>query len=175
MSKKGSNSFWVVIVVIILFLLYVVSLGNASGKKITLVPDSFRDEKEEAKRKHKRLVDLIAKQEKLKAKLDKKFRRIYFGLRFGLTLIIGTIIFTLHLFRLIDDLGDFLNYVELTVLIILAFNFVTFGTVANLNDFVRMLKMRTENWVYGKYIDLDEKLNSNHEEKEKLAAVIEDK
>ncbi|MBL1280375.1 MAG: hypothetical protein COA33_008895 [Fluviicola sp.] len=165
MSKRNSNSFWVIVVVILLFLLYLASLGTISSDQIKKTPNAFKDDQEKAKRKHKRLVDLIEKQKALKTKLAKKFKRIYLGVRIGLVLIWGGVMTLLILLKLINNLGDFLNYSELSVLLILTFNFITFGSLKNFKDYIVLLKTKTENWVYGKYVDINLRIETNEIEK----------
>lgn len=172
MSKKESNNFWIIVLIIVLFLLYLASLGTISSDQIRKTPKAFRDEQEEAKRKHKKLVELIEKQKALKKKLTRKFKRIYAGVRIGLVLIWGGIMATLVAFGLIKNLGDFLNYTEVSVLVVLTFNFLTFGSLKNFRDYIVMLKTRTENWVYGKYVDIDLRIESAEKEKIEIEKTI---
>jgi hypothetical protein len=160
MSKKESNNFWIIVLIIVLFLLYIASLGTISSNQIKKSPNAFRDKQEEAKRKHRKLVELIEKQKALQIKLEGKFKRIYSGVRIGLVLIWGGIMATLVGFRLIENLSDFLNYTEVSVLVVLTFNFLTFGSLNNFRDYIDILKTRTENWVYGKYLDLEFKIEN---------------
>lgn len=160
MKRKESNNFWVIVLIIVLIVLYLVSLGTISSDQLRKTPKAFRDEQEEAKRKHKKLVELIEKQKDLKKRLARKFKRIYAGVRIGLVLIWGGIMSTFVAFGLIKNLSDFLNYSEVSVLVILTFNFLTFGSLKNFRDYIVILKTRTENWVYGKYIDIDLRIES---------------
>ncbi|MEY3500061.1 MAG: hypothetical protein RL308_1730 [Bacteroidota bacterium] len=172
MSKRESNNFWIIVLIIVLFVLYLASLGTISSDQIRKTPKAFRDEQEEAKKKHKRLVELIEKQKVLKKKLAIKFKRIYVGVRIGLVLIWGGIMATLVGLGLIENLGDFLNYTEVSVLVILTFNFLTFGSLKNFRDYVVMLKTRTENWVYGKYVDIDLRIESAEKKKIEIEKII---
>ena len=55
-----------------------ISLGKLDGDSFK-VPDELKDDKASAKSRHKKLKALIEKQKELKKKLDRKFKRIYFG------------------------------------------------------------------------------------------------
>lgn len=171
MSKSNNNiteKTLIVILIIILIIVFVITLGKLDVGKTQLVPDEFKDDKEEAKRKHKRLSELLVKQEQLKIKLTKTFKRMYFAVRILFVLLWGGILYTLYKFGLIKDLGDILNYSEAGILICLVLNYLTFGTISNLNNFVNLIRTKLENWIWGKYFALDSKIDSNKTELEIL-------
>jgi len=97
----------------------------------------------------------------LKEKLASKFKRIHFFVRFSLVLIWFGVLSGFYFFGLIGSLCEALNYSEASILLIIVINFLTFGTISNLNNYIDLIKVKTENWVYGKYIDLDSKIDSN--------------
>lgn len=136
--------------IIVLLILFVASLGKFNPSDIGKIPVEYKDEKEFAKRKHKRLSELIAKQETLKIKLDKKFKQIYFSVRIGMVLLWLGVLSIFYLLGVINNLSDALNYSEASILILFALNFITFGTITDLKFFVAIIKIKTENWVYGK-------------------------
>lgn len=163
----------IVILIIILIIVFVITLGKLDVGKTQLVPDEFKDDKEEAKRKHKRLSELLAKQEQLKIKLTKTFKRMYFAVRILFVLLWGGILFTLYKFGLINNLGDILNYSEAGILICLVLNFLTFGTISNLHNFVSLISTKLENWIWGNYIHLDNKIENNKTELIELETKIQ--
>ncbi len=171
MSKKNNNiteKTLVVILIIILIIVFVITLGKLDVGKTQLVPDEFNDDKEEAKRKHKRLSEHLEKQEQLKLRLTKTFNRMYFAVRVLFVLLWACALFTCYQFGLIKNLGDILNYSEAGILICLVLNFLTFGTISSLHNFVNLIRTKLENWIWGKYIHLDNRIVNNKTELQKL-------
>lgn len=162
----------IIVVVIVIIIIYVVSLGNVNAGKITRVPEEFKDSKEETKRKHDRLKAHIEKQEGLKIKLDKKFIRIYFSIRLVFVLLWFALIIVLWSVGLVNNIGDALNYSEALILLLITLNFLTFGTITKLESFIDLIKTRTENWVFGKYLNLEDKIEIFKVEIENLEMVI---
>lgn len=176
MSKANNNiseKAIIVILIIILIIVFVISLGKLDVGKTQFVPDEFQDNKEDAKRKHKRLSELLAKQEQLKIKLTKTFKRMYFAVRLLFVLLWGGVLFALYKFNLIEDLGDVLNYSEAGILICLILNFLTFGTISNLHNFVNLIRTKLENWIWGEYIHLDNKIENHKSELKELENKIQ--
>jgi quinol-cytochrome oxidoreductase complex cytochrome b subunit len=162
----------IVILITILIIVFVISLGKLDVGRTQLAPAEFKDDKEEAKRKHQRLSELLAKEEQLKIKLTKTFKRIYFIVRILFVLLWGGILFTLYKFGSISNLGDILNYSEAGILIWLVLNFLTFGTISNLQDFISLIRTQLENWIWGKYIHLDSQIENHRLELNKLETKI---
>jgi hypothetical protein len=163
----------VVVIIVIIIIAFVFSLGSLKTEDFNQLPEEFKDSKEEAKRKHERLRLLLEKQEKLKTKLDKWFKIIYFFVRLILVVFWFLIIGTLYYFNFIHNLGDLLNFSEALILICITINFLTFGTISNLKSFIDLIKTRIENWVYGKNITIDQKIEINKNELIKLKKEIE--
>jgi hypothetical protein len=175
MRKKNSDiaTFLIVLLVIVVIIIFVVSLGSVNPSDIGKIPQAFKDSKEEAKRRHQKLVELIKKQEALKIKLNKKFKRIYFFVRVGLVILWLTALYICYFLGLIKTLGDALNYSEASILILIVFNFLTFGTLTNLENYLHLVKTKTENWIYGKYLTIENKIETNKSELTVLAKKIE--
>jgi len=163
MKKEKADLSTAIIVLLIIFILilFVVSLGSVSSSNLTILPEELKDSKEEAKRRHKRLLTLIEKQEALKIKLDKKFKQIYFFVRLGFILLWVFILYSFQQFGLIKNLGDILNYSQLSIIIIAGLNFLTFGSITNLKTFLDYIKTITQNLVYKKYLSLNQKIKLN--------------
>lgn len=157
MSKKSTNSFWVIVVIIAIVFLFVFSFGSISSDNIN-IPKELKDSREEAEKKHKLIEEKLAEKIELKKKLERKSKRIYLGVRIGLVLVWALIMATLFWYNLINSLEDFLNYSEVSVLIILTINFLNFGNFKNLKDNIQMLKTRIENWVYGKHVNIEDEI-----------------
>lgn len=176
MNKKESDISTALIIVIVIFILiiYLASLGLINPTEASKIPEEFKDTKEEAKRKHKRLSEHIKKHEALKIKLYKKFKWIYFFVRLGL-LAIWFAMLSIFLFNgFINNLGDALSYSEASILILVALNFLTFGTITNLNNYIDLIKTKTENLVFGKYISIEVKVQLHKEQLALLEKEIKD-
>lgn len=163
----------IVIVIIIVFIVFIISLGNVGANNSQKLPDECKDTKAQARQRHAKLKILIERQVALKIKLDKTFVRIYFAVRTGLVIIWFGILFTFYYFGLVNNLGDFLNYSEASILTLIVLNFLTFGNVTNLKNYINLIKIKTENFIYGKYIDIHKKIELNKDEEERLRKELE--
>jgi len=176
MQNKNDDELpiWVIgFFLLLILIIYVGTLGKIGPNNVVKFPDEYKDSTEEARRRHKRLKELLDKQQGLKAKLDKKFKWTYFFVRLFSVLSWFALMIVFVFLGLIHNLGDALNYSEGCILLLITINFVTFGSLTNLDKFSDSIKTKTENWVYGKYLSLDEKINLNKAEKTKLSMVLE--
>lgn len=132
--------------------------------KSNTIPQAFKDSEIEAKRKNELIQQELNKNIEKKIRLDKKCKYGYFFVRiFLVSCWLGTMV-SLYLFDLIKTLEDFLNFSELCLVIVVSFNFLRFGKLSNLNDFVKLIKLRTENWVYRNDLDLEEQITSTEQQ-----------
>lgn len=170
MSKKEDDvAIWILVLLLVLFIvIYIASLGTLNTGKVNIFPVEFKDSKEEVKRKHKRLKELLDKQLALKARLEKRFKRTYFFVRLFFILIWAVVLFILFVFRVVNNIGDALNYSEACILVMVALYFLIFGSISSLENFIDLIKSRVENLVCGKYININEKIEINLSELEKL-------
>jgi len=167
MSDKKKIPYWlwvlIVLFVIVFIAIFIITLGNVKvGNQST--PNEFKDNKEQAQRRHGKLKLLIEKQEALKVKLEKRFKRIYFIIRLGFIVVWGAYIYICVLLGHVNNLEDALNYSEAVILVWIALNFLTFGNLSNLNAFIDLIKMRLQNWVWGKYVKLESIIDINKRE-----------
>ena len=160
---------WVVIVgfIIVLIVVYVGSLGNINIGNFS-VPKEFKDSYEQAKRRHEKLKSLIEKKEALHKKLTRRFKLVYFAIRLGFVSLWAVYIFICYKVQWVNNLEDVLNFSEAAILIVLAVNFLTFGTLTSLDDFVDSIKMKLENWVFGKYVNIEDSIVEDKEELQKV-------
>lgn len=161
-----------VLLIIVLVIIFLVTFGKVDANDLR-PPEEFKEDKEKAKKRNVRLRALIEKKWELQKKLDRKFRYIFFFVRVGLLTIWAGIIYGFYYLGFIHNLGDFLNYSHASILGLVTLNFLTFGTLTNLNNYLDLIKMRTRNWVYGKYVNLEDSIEENQEEANKLVAQIE--
>ncbi len=160
-QKKWEESILIIaFVIIIIILIYIFTVGKIN---LTSKIDNKKDESIDlAKHRHTRLKAHLDKQESLKKKLQKRFKQIYTAVR--VLIIAGWIggILILIKLNLMKDIGDFLNYSQLLLIGLLVIHFLTFGTISNLKSFLDNIKGSLENRIWGKYIDLDERIKANH-------------
>ncbi|WP_075344673.1 hypothetical protein [Tenacibaculum agarivorans] len=177
MNKKNSNNnFLIVLVIVIVIIIYVASLGKVD---VTLEKSNNQNDEEKnnlskLKARHKKLETLIQKKQELSTKLNKKFKRIYFGVRLVLSSLFVGYNLLLYFFFNITNLGDLLNWNQFALIIMALFSFITFGSFANVKEFVQNIKMRLELRTYDKYKDIFEQLKNHKEEAIRITASITD-
>ena len=175
MSKqKKNNTFLLIFVIVIVIIIYVGSFGQVdlTLEKVSKENDEEKLNLSKLKSRYNKLKTLIQKKESLNIKLNKKFKRIYFGVRFVLASIYVGYNALLYFVVNITNLGDLLNWNELAVILIGLFSFIAFGTFANVKGFIANIKMRLESKTYNKYVDITEQLETHKEEEIKLTASI---
>lgn len=165
--KDKNRSWWFLIVigVIIVILVYLFSFGY-----FNLSDESESDNKSieedidplvKLKTRHKKYVELAQKRRELREKLNKKFKRIYLAVRLGLCFLYIGLNLTLYFSFGVQNLGDILNWNELALLILAFISFATFGTLANLKEFIDGIKIKLENRIFGKHLNIDDKLHED--------------
>ncbi|KYG72822.1 hypothetical protein [Roseivirga echinicomitans] len=154
----------IVLIVVILFfalIVYITTLGKVDIGAKGGFPEEFKENKEKAQSRHKKLVDLIAKKIEVKTKLERRFRSIYLWVRvLFVAAWAGLMLLGFHM-GYINNLEDTLNYSEATLLIAFGFNFLCFGSLTNLERTLQHVKTRLENWIYGKYITIQDDIDRN--------------
>lgn len=173
-KDKSYNSFLIVLVIVIVIIIYVASLGQVEVtlEKSTKENDEENNSLNKLQLRHKKLKELIQKKEQLNIKLNKKFNRIYFGVRFVLASLFTGYNLILYFVFKITKLGDLLNWNQLVLIIMALFSFIAFGTLTNVKEFVQNIKMRLELRTYNKYRDITEQLENHKEEVTKITTSI---
>ena len=175
MNKKNSNNnFLIVLVIVLVIIIYVASLGKVD---VTLEKSNNQNDEEKnnlskLKTRHKKLERLIQQKQELSIKLNKKFKRIYFGVRLVLSSLFVGYNLLLYFFFNITNLGDLLNWNQFALIIMALFSFITFGSFANVKEFVQNIKMRLELRTYDKYKDIIKQLENHKEEVIEITASI---
>ncbi|NOU38414.1 MAG: hypothetical protein HOO89_06855 [Ferruginibacter sp.] len=169
-TKKEDDQFliWVLVIllVILTYLIYTASLGQ-----IDITPhkdnEPFIDKKRLAEERHKKLLALIEQKKELKEKLAKHFKTSYLFVRIlFVAMYLGFNALLFFVFN-IKDLGTILNWNEVLLLILITINFITFGTITDLKNVIGYFRNRIENWVYGKYVNIEEQI-VNHIDETKI-------
>lgn len=176
MSKEeNSFGFWEILIIVVIIIIFIVSFGQmdiALEKESTDKEEKERDNLTRLQARHKKLKELIKKKEELYLKLNKKFKRIYFGVRFVLASLYVGYNASLYFVFKITTLADLLNWNQFALIVIALFSFIAFGTLANVQDFINNIKMRLESRTYDKYVDITEQLEVHKNEALKLTATI---
>ncbi|WP_339810360.1 hypothetical protein [uncultured Imperialibacter sp.] len=161
---------WVLIVfgVVLVILIFVGSLGMFDASTKDILPPEFTDSKEEALKKNVALKEEIDKLTLLKERLDRRFRIVYFFVRIALVIVTSISIYFESVLLRAQTLEDFLNFYEFSIIILFAMNFIAFGTIANFNDFIHLLKAKIENWVWRRNLDLPKQIKNKETELTKL-------
>lgn len=158
----------IIIMIVIIITVFVVSLGRVNAGDAKIVPDEFKESKEEAKRKHDDAIKLLAGHEQLRNKLNKKSKGWYFFVRILFVLIWCWILITLYRFEFIKNLSDILSYTEAGILIFAILNFLTFGTIASFRDFIETIRIRIDNWIWRNHLDLNIQIENSRKEIKEL-------
>ncbi|TYC08458.1 hypothetical protein ES677_14350 [Bizionia gelidisalsuginis] len=173
-EQEKNNTFLIILVIVIVIIIYVGSFGQVdlTLEKVSKQNDEVKDNLNRLQSRHKKLKDLIQKKEALNLKLNKKFKRIYFGVRLVLASIYLGYNTMLYFVFNITNLGDILNWNQFALMVIALFSFIAFGTFTNVKDFIENIKMRLESRTYNKYVDITEQLEAHKEEVTELTATI---
>jgi Na+/H+ antiporter NhaC len=170
MSKEDKETFWdsnlvIAIIIIVVIIIFIISLGSSDkSQSSTEDYESTEDKKRKAEDRHRKLVELIKKKKDLKLKLDKKFSRIYLTVRILIVIMITSYNLLLWKFRLINSIGDFVDYNEV---VLLAFGIVLFlvsREFKGVNEMISYFKNSIENIVYGKYVSIKTDIEKNESE-----------
>lgn len=174
MVKKHIKNFLIILAFVAVIVIFITSLGTVNITEIQELKENKDSENNLSKlqSRHKRLKFLIQKKEELNLRLNKKFKRIYFGVRIVLVaLYIGYNALLYFVFN-ITKLSDLLNYNQLAIIVITLCSFIAFGTFANVKEFVANIKMTLESKTYSKHINLDEELTKHKIDESHLIASI---
>jgi hypothetical protein len=172
--QENSFGFWEILFIVVIIIVFIASLGQVAIplEKEIKVKDEGENDLTKLQVRHKKLKELISKKEALNINLNKKFKRIYFGVRFVLaSLFVGYNALMYFVFN-INKLGDLLNWNQFALIIMALFSFIAFGTLANVRDFIQNIKMRLESKTFNKYVDITEQIETHKEEAIKLTATI---
>lgn len=172
--QENSFGFWEILFIVVIIIVFIASLGQVAIplEKEIKVKDEGENDLTKLQVRHKKLKELISKKEVLNINLNKKFKRIYFGVRFVLaSLFVSYNALTCFVFN-INKLGDLLNWNQFALIIMALFSFIAFGTLANVRDFIQNIKMRLESKTFNKYVDITEQIETHKEEAIKLTETI---
>jgi ABC-type multidrug transport system fused ATPase/permease subunit len=158
----------IILLVVMVIIIFPLLFGQVSPKKWSDKYDELKESLQKAKHRNEKLRSLLEKKINLKQKLAHKFKWAYFFVRVILVILWLAVIFGLFKAGLIKDHWEALKYSELMVFIMILFHFITFGTLTNLTKFLDSIKTRLENWVYGKYVNIDDYIEADQKRLEEV-------
>ncbi len=162
-SQESKIGFWgyifIILGIVLLIVLFLITLGRYNAGKNPKAPKEFREDLKVATHRNRKLKEHLKKQESLKKRLDKYFKWIYLSVRTTLVLLWAGLMFILYRYDIVQNIEDLLNFSELSLIILFTLNFLTFGTLTNLSNYINLIEKRTQNWVYGKYVNISNRIN----------------
>lgn len=170
MSNSGTNiSGKVILILIILVLLYLLTFGNA---------DLLTANREERKRKlaenKKRLEDryarvqsLLNRKKQLRIKLETVCRRVLFGVRLTLAVLLLGVLTVLHVYGSVSVLG-LVECVGAGAFTLLLVGFVWIGGPTDFFKVWTYFEKKLTLKIYGKYIDIDKHIESHEKELQQI-------
>jgi hypothetical protein len=176
-NSKNKMPWWqwvlLIIGVIAVIALFIFTLGRWNLISSKDKGGNVKNDKEDAKQQHKVLKTELSKNIQLSDKLHRKFIWAYRAARIGLVMLWSCLMMVFYFLDYITNLSDFLTYTEASILGLVTLNFITFGTITNANDFINTIKIKVENRVYKKHVNLPAVIDVKVQELKKLEEIME--
>ncbi|WP_421774255.1 hypothetical protein [Gracilimonas sp.] len=166
-GKIGWKTVLAIVIFVVIVFLFISSLGQYNPTGIAKQQE-FKDDREEAERKHQWFTEVLKNQEKLKTDLQLKFKWIYAFVRAFVLLVWSAFIYSMYAFGIATGILGLIALSSLPLWFVIAANFLVTGTYRDLKDFIRVTEIKLENWVYGRYIDIDARIASTQEQINRL-------
>lgn len=170
-DKPLDNKLVIILVIIVVAIWYAFSMGWIKLSTESKEKELLRIES--LKQKHKRFLEHLEKQQKLKKKLKRLFWWVYFGVRIFLVACLCGYNLALFYYFNVQDIGSLLNWNQVAVIGITIFSFLTFGNFKGFKEYISNWRMKLENRVYGKYLNLDERISVTQSSVSKITLEIE--
>ncbi len=156
------------VAILIIIIAYIALIGTVNLASKEDLRKEFKYTGDQALMRPKALKKELDQKIALREKLNKRFRAAYAIFRFALVALWPGPLYLLYRYEIITEVGDALNYSEASFFIILIFNFLTFGNLTNLSEFLTILKARVENWAWAKNLNLTEDILVKNRELENV-------
>ena len=166
-GKIGWKTILAIAIFVVIVFLFISSMGQYNPTGITK-SEEFKDNREEAERKHQWFTEVLKNQEKLKTDLQLKFKWIYALVRAFILLVWSAFIYSMYTFGITTGIIGLVALSSLPLWFVIGANFFVTGTYRDLKDFIRVTEIKLENWVFGKYLDIDEKIYSTQKQIDNL-------
>jgi hypothetical protein len=172
MNSKHVNNIVIAVIIIIIVLIYLGTFGQVDITDKDERKRQFVEKQKLAEHRHRKLLLLLLQKTELKSKLDRKFKIAYFLSRVILVALYITLNFVSYYFGGANSLEKLLSWNQIAIIIIAAVGFLFYKKLIAIPQVITYFKLRIENWVYGKYLNLPTDIQtletSIQEEQEKI-------
>ena len=171
-SSQGFLDFVLALAMILVVIVLIVSFGRVDLSRTKNTPQkknpSLDDRIEAIRIQHAKYERMLKSQKKLKERLGKRFKRIYFLVR--CLLVAGWIGSNVgfSVVGIASTLEDFLNLNQAIIVIFVAATFLFSGGLSGISEGIKYVKNGVENIVYRKYLNLDADIESTIAHSNKL-------
>jgi len=169
MSKSKNN--WednlviIVLIVIVIVLIYLVTVGNINlSDKL----DAENKASEKAKERANSHETRLSKMKGIEKRLKFRFRLIHFLVRIILISLWAGLVWLFYLVGLIINATDVFVYSQAILIGTLAIHYLFSGSTTNLKDFITNLRKLVKKRVYGKHLNISERIMIRERELEIL-------
>ena len=176
-EKNNNKSWWEEYGIFIIILLSVVIIAF-------LIVESIKQRKKESKEeskerfklllnRKKRLEGLVSKRIHLKRRLDRTFKIIYLISRIFLISFIALCFYSARWYY--DEplvLENYLTWGALLGIIFTGIMYLIFGSPTSMIEAIKEVKPKLQTRIYGKFIEVDDKIRDNKEEINQLKSQI---
>ena len=152
--------------------LYLLSVGHFDPKNLNLAKE-FQESRQKARLRNNQLKVILRSTEALKKDLEIKFKRYKLLFRSLLVAIWILGFLPFYWIGVINTFSGFATYLGISGFSWTVLLFLSAGGKNHLKEFIEMFEMRLQNWVYGKYIAIDEDINTIKNEMKALKPKIE--
>jgi ABC-type multidrug transport system fused ATPase/permease subunit len=187
MSKnKGLTNLEIVLIIVVIILIYVITIGYVNllerleekEESAELSEFDDKDNKDvkivlsKLKYRHKRLREIISKNEEINNKLNRRFKFIYSSVKVIFVLLFLGFVATLYLGFGITDISNLLTWIGAFAILITVVSYLAFDSFNGVTDFNNSIKMKLESSIRSKCLSIEEKLPIYREEEKMLAEAI---
>lgn len=168
-KKKEKIKLWIILLIILLVLVFVITWGKANflGGDIDDEKKSLKERKLRLDTRYKKVQQVLDRKKSLKIKLETLCKRVLFGVRLGLVILLFLIIYILNLYWKFSFL-DLVGYFGGAALAIFVLGFIFVGKSTTVFTLWRYFEQKLTLMIYGKYIDIDKHIESHEKELEKI-------
>jgi chaperonin cofactor prefoldin len=168
-KKKEKIKLWIILLIILLVLLFVITWGNANflSGDIDDEKTSLKERKLRLDTRYKKVQQVLDRKKSLKIKLETLCKRVLFGVRVGLVVLLFIVIYVLNLYWKFSFL-DMVGYFGGGALAIFVLGFIFVGKSTTIFTLWRYCEQKLTLMIYGKYIDIDKHIEWHEKELEKI-------
>ncbi len=167
-KSKVPSWIWVVVVIILIPIIIYLIIFSSNNVEIKGHLKELNFDKEKVKHRHRKIGEVLETKIDLSKKLNRIFKWVYVSIRF---ILVGSFVlfeYGLYKFNGKWDLEEMLNLNESVLLVLMVISFLVFGTIKRIDNIMKLGKLKIENFIYGKYMDIDTEISELEKEKNEL-------